>query len=98
VIDDALRALEPQLGPPESEPAPLERGIMNRDDRLRLGGRDRVVRLPGKDTDVLGIDREAERECLVTAFVGARPVSAEELRTRLADPGRPIWPEGARGA
>jgi thiamine kinase-like enzyme len=104
VIEDALRALEPQLGPPESEPVPLEGGITNRNYRVRLGGRDCVVRLPGKDTDLLGIDREAERAataaaaeigigpeviafepslgCLVTGFIVARPVPAEELRTR----------------
>jgi thiamine kinase-like enzyme len=107
VIHDALRALEPQLGPPESEPVPLEGGITNRNYRVRLGGRDCVVRLPGKDTDLLGIDREAERAataaaaalgigpdviafepergCLVTGFIDARPVPAEELRTRVPE-------------
>jgi len=107
VIEDALRALEPQLGPAESEPVPLEGGITNRNYRVRFGGRDCVVRLPGKDTELLGIDREAERAatkaaaalgigphvigfepergCLVTGFIEARPVSPEELRTRVAE-------------
>jgi thiamine kinase-like enzyme len=107
VIEDALRALEPQLGPPESEPVPLEGGITNRNYRVRLGGRDCVVRLPGKNTDLLGIDREAERAataaaaaigigpavvafepergCLVTGFIEARPVAAEELRGRATE-------------
>jgi thiamine kinase-like enzyme len=107
VIEDALRALEPELGPPETEPVPLEGGITNRNYRVRLGGRDCVVRLPGKDTDLLGIDREAERAataaaatlgigpdvvafepergCLVTAFIEARPVPEEELRTRVVE-------------
>jgi thiamine kinase-like enzyme len=107
VIDDALRALEPQLGPAESEPVPLDGGITNRNYRVRFGGRDCVVRLPGKDTELLGIDREAERAanvaaaaigvapevvaflaepaCLVTAFIDARPVPPEELRTRGAE-------------
>jgi thiamine kinase-like enzyme len=107
VIDDALRALESQLGRPESEPVPLEGGITNRNYRVRFGGRDCVVRLPGRDTDLLGIDREAERAataaaaalgigpeviayepergCLVTGFIEARPVPAEELRTRLKE-------------
>jgi thiamine kinase-like enzyme len=107
MIDDAVRALAPQLGPPESEPVPLDGGITNRNYRVRFGGRECVVRLPGKDTDLLGIDREAERAataaaaalgigpevvafepergCLVTGFIEARPVPAEELRTRLEE-------------
>jgi len=86
---------------------PLDGGITNRNYRVRLGGRDCVVRLPGKDTELLGIDREAERAataaaaaigvgpdviafepsrgCLVTGFIEARPVPAEELRTRAAE-------------
>jgi thiamine kinase-like enzyme len=67
VIEDALRVLEPQLGRPESEPVPLEGGITNRNYRVRLGGRDCIVRLPGKDTDLLGIDREAERAATAAA-------------------------------
>ena len=107
MIEDALRALEGELGPPESEPVPLEGGITNRNYRVRFGGRDCVVRLPGKDTELLGIDREAERAataaaaalgigpevvafeprrgCLVTGFIEARPVPAEELRTRVVE-------------
>ena len=40
---------------------PLEGGITNRNFRVNFGGTDYVVRLPGKDTNLLGIDREAER-------------------------------------
>jgi thiamine kinase-like enzyme len=107
LLVDALRALQPQLGPPESEPVPLDGGITNRNYRVRFGGRDCVVRLPGKDTELLGIDREAERAataaaaaigigpdviafepdrgCLVTGFIEARTVAAEELRGRVAE-------------
>jgi thiamine kinase-like enzyme len=107
VIEDALRALESQLGPAESEPVALDGGITNRNYRVRIGGRDCVVRLPGKNTELLGIDREAERAateaaaalgigphvigfepgrgCLVTAFIEARPVPPEELRTRVTE-------------
>jgi thiamine kinase-like enzyme len=107
MIEDALRALEPELGPAETAPVPLAGGRTNRNYRVRLGGRDCVVRLPGKDTDLLGIDREAERaataaaaalgigpdliafeperECLVTGFIDARPVPAEELRDRVPE-------------
>jgi thiamine kinase-like enzyme len=107
VIENALRALEAELGPAESEPVPLEGGITNRNYRVRFGGRDCVVRLPGKNTELLGIDREAERAataaaaalgigpdviafepehgCLVTGFIDARPVAADELRARAAE-------------
>ncbi len=58
---DILHGLEPSLGPLGGEPAPLEGGITNRNFRVRLGEREYVVRLHGKDTDLLGISREAER-------------------------------------
>jgi thiamine kinase-like enzyme len=35
--------------------------VSNRNLLVNFGGTDYVVRLPGKDTDLLGIDREAER-------------------------------------
>ncbi len=50
-----------QLGPLHGEPVPLEGGITNRNFRVRFGAGDYVVRLPGKDTALLGIDRTAER-------------------------------------
>jgi thiamine kinase-like enzyme len=56
-----VRQLAPLLGKPEGEPAPLEGGITNRNYRVRFGDRDCVVRVPGKDTSLLGIDRGAER-------------------------------------
>ena len=60
-LDDIVAQLEPSLGPLEGEPQPLEGGITNRNFRVRFGGRDYVVRLHGKDTELLGISREAER-------------------------------------
>jgi thiamine kinase-like enzyme len=53
--------LEARLGPADGAPVPLEGGITNRNFRVRFGARDYVVRLPGKDTALLGIDRESER-------------------------------------
>jgi thiamine kinase-like enzyme len=53
--------LEPLLGASAGEPQPLDGGITNRNYRARLGGRDYVIRLPGKDTALLGISRDAER-------------------------------------
>jgi thiamine kinase-like enzyme len=59
-LNDILQRLESSLGPLSGEPAPLEGGITNRNFRVTLGGSDYVIRQPGKDTDLLGIDREAE--------------------------------------
>ena len=36
-------------------------GITNRNFRVNFGGTDYVVGLPGKRTELLGIDRESER-------------------------------------
>ena len=60
-LKDIVHDLEPELGPAEAEPAPLAGGITNRNYRVRLGGIDYVLRLHGKDTDLLGISREAEQ-------------------------------------
>lgn len=56
-----LERLSEQLGPVQGEPVALDGGITNRNFRVRLGDHDCVVRLPGKDTALLGIDRSAER-------------------------------------
>src|SRR3954462_11071057 len=54
-------ALEALLGPPETDPQPLGGGITNRNLRVRYGGREAVVRVAGKDTALLDIDRDGER-------------------------------------
>ncbi|MFZ0040038.1 MAG: phosphotransferase [Solirubrobacteraceae bacterium] len=56
-----LERLSEQLGPLHSGPVALDGGITNRNFRVRLGEHDCVVRLPGKHTELLGIDRGAER-------------------------------------
>src|SRR3954451_5170766 len=48
------------LGPREGSVIQLEGGITNRNFRVNFGGTDYVVRLPGKRTEMLGIDRTAE--------------------------------------
>jgi thiamine kinase-like enzyme len=53
--------LADRLGPVDGEPVPLDGGITNRNFRIRFGDRDCVLRLPGRDTELLGIDRAAER-------------------------------------
>ena len=56
-----VQQLAPSLGKPDGAAQPLEGGITNRNYRVKFGDRDYVVRVPGKDTSLLGIDREAER-------------------------------------
>ena len=51
----------------EATPEPLGGGITNHNLRVRFGGRDVVVRLAGKDTGLLGIDRTCEREATAAA-------------------------------
>jgi aminoglycoside phosphotransferase (APT) family kinase protein len=60
-LSEILVRVQDRLGPISAGPDPLDGGITNRNFRAVLGGRDYVVRLPGKDTDLLGIDRTAER-------------------------------------
>jgi thiamine kinase-like enzyme len=77
VLDDVLARLEGELGPRRGEPVSLDGGITNRNLRVRFGDHDAVVRLPGKETDLLGIDREAERAA--TAAAAATGVGPEVL-------------------
>jgi thiamine kinase-like enzyme len=97
-----VERLVPILGAAPDNPVPLDGGITNRNYKVRFGGDDYVVRVPGKDTDLLEIDRLAELAaselasgagvapkvaamledppCLVAEFLGARTMTAEELR------------------
>jgi len=73
-----VQRLEPRLGPLVGAPEPLDGGITNRNFKVRLGERDYVIRVPGKDTSLLGIDRKAEWAAnQAAAEVGiAAPVAA----------------------
>ncbi len=66
------------MGELEGRPEPLEGGITNRNYRVRMGGGDYVIRVPGKDTNLLGIDRAAEHAANeAAAAIGvAAPVAA----------------------
>jgi thiamine kinase-like enzyme len=76
-LNDILAQLEPSLGPVGGEPTPLEGGITNRNFKVRLGASDYVVRLHGKDTNLLGISREAERIATeAAAALGIAPAVA----------------------
>ncbi len=59
--NDILHDLEASLGPLSGEPVTLDGGITNHNYRVQLGGVDYVLRRPGKDTQLLGIDRTAEQ-------------------------------------
>ena len=72
---EAVRALAPVLGEPDGPPVPLEGGITNRNYRVRWGGREVVLRLPGKDTELLGIDRRTE--CEATRAAAAAGIGPE---------------------
>src|SRR5918998_2524750 len=60
-LTEVIARLSALLGPRQGGVLALEGGITNRNFRVNFGGTDYVVRLPGKDTGLLGIDREAER-------------------------------------
>jgi thiamine kinase-like enzyme len=59
-LTEVVARLAALLGPREGTVVQLEGGITNRNFRVNFGGHDYVVRLPGKRTALLGIDREAE--------------------------------------
>ena len=102
MIEDALRALELELGPAETAPVPLAGGRTNRNYRVRFGGRECVVRLPGRDTGLLGIDRDTEHAASVAAAqvgVGPDVVTFEPSRGCLVTgfiEARPVPPEELR--
>ena len=67
-LTEVVARLSALLGPRSGGVAPLEGGITNRNYRVNFGGHDYVVRLPGKKTELLGIDRKAE--CIATDAAG----------------------------
>ncbi|HEX3977015.1 MAG TPA: phosphotransferase [Solirubrobacteraceae bacterium] len=87
-----------RLGTVGGEPVPLDGGITNRNYRVRFGERDCVLRLPGRDTDLLGIDRAAERVATerAAALGIAPPLIAADEECMVTEwlPGAPI--EGDR--
>jgi thiamine kinase-like enzyme len=82
-LAETLGPIAARLGEPEGEPVALEGGITNRNYKVRFGGEDVVVRLPGKDTGLLGIDRAAER---AAGELAARVGIAPEVVAMIDDP------------
>jgi thiamine kinase-like enzyme len=79
-LNDILEQLASSLGPLTGAPVALSGGITNRNFRVTLGDADYVIRLPGKDTDLLGIDREVERLATdAAARLGIAPAVAATL-------------------
>lgn len=63
-----------RLGQVTAGPVALEGGITNRNYRVSFDTVDCVLRLPGRDTSLLGINREAERSaCRTAAELGISP-------------------------
>jgi thiamine kinase-like enzyme len=60
-LEEILARLQALIGPLSGEPVALSGGITNHNFRVTLGGEDYVLRIHGKDTELLGIDRESER-------------------------------------
>lgn len=82
-MSDILGPISARLGELEGDPVPLEGGITNRNYRVRFAGEDVVVRLPGKDSELLEIDRAAERAAVdLAAGAGVGP----EVVVALEDP------------
>jgi thiamine kinase-like enzyme len=80
-LTQILARLAAILGHPDGEAQPLHGGITNLNYRVSFGGVEYVVRLPGKDTDLLGIDRHAEwiASC-AAATLGIGPATGATLR------------------
>ncbi len=73
-LEEILARLESSLGELGGEPVPLSGGITNHNFRATLGGDDYVVRVHGRDTDLLGIDRTAEQLAYrLAADIGIAP-------------------------
>jgi thiamine kinase-like enzyme len=59
-LTEVVARVSALLGPRDGSVVQLDGGITNRNFRVNFGGMDYVVRLPGKRTELLGIDRAAE--------------------------------------
>jgi hypothetical protein len=81
-LDAILPRLAALLGPVQDAPVELAGGITNRNYRVRFGQVDTVVRLCGKHTTALGIDRATE--AVATARAASLGIGPEVL-ARLAD-------------
>jgi aminoglycoside phosphotransferase (APT) family kinase protein len=96
-LNEILTHLQATLGPLAGAPRELPGGITNRNLHLTLGDAQYVLRQPGKDTALLGIDRESE--CLASqaaAELGIAPAVASCLDECLLTAFHPSRPLDAR--
>ncbi len=82
-IAEIVDRVSGMLGPVAGEPEPLDGGITNRNYKVRFGEKDYVVRVPGKDTNLLEIDRYAE---LAASEMAAGAGVAPKVAAMLEDP------------
>ena len=82
-IVDTLGPISARLGELEGDAVPLDGGIGSRNYRVRFAGEDLVVRLPGKNSELLAIDRDAER---AAGELAARMEIGPEVVMVLEDP------------
>ena len=78
-----VNRLSRRLGESGGTPVPLDGGITNRNFRARFGDAEYVIRIPGKDTSLLEIDRGAE---LIANERAAECGIAPEVAAMLDDP------------
>jgi thiamine kinase-like enzyme len=96
--------VRPEIGELEEPPRPLEGGITNRNFLLTTDQGRFVLRLPGKDTGLLEIDREAERQANeMAAAAGVAPEVAaflpdEQILVTRFVTGEPVESEDLRQA
>lgn len=81
-LESVLPRLASLLGPVDGAPVALTGGITNRNFRVRFGNLDTVVRLCGKHTAALGIDRDTEE--IATSRAASLGIGPEVL-ARLVD-------------
>src|SRR6476646_3693427 len=74
---EVIDAVQTQLGDLRAGPEPLSGGITNHNWRARFGDAEVVLRVAGRQTDLLGIDRGAER--LATEAAAVLGLSPEVL-------------------
>jgi hypothetical protein len=76
-LEAIIARLEPELGPLEGEPKPLDGGITNRNFRLRLGGEDLVlasIAPPRRSRRVARRRRRSRRRSSPSSALGNEPV------------------------
>jgi thiamine kinase-like enzyme len=80
-LDHILAELAPTLGVADADPTPLDGGITNRNFRATLGGQEYMIRRHGRETELLGIDRDAEsRASEAAAAIGIAPAVVARVK------------------